>query len=325
MADKQQEQPDFSHLNSQGHLKVSDIHEIWYGECGNKEGVPVLNLHGGPGSVSKPEHKEKFDLGKVWFIQSDQRGAGQSRPAGETEDNTTADLIEDIEKLREHLGIEKWVVSGGSWGSALALLYAETYPDRVLGLALDSVFLARKEDFDWLGRRENAGQFYPDIWEKTIQKYLDHHEIKQDQFNDYAFEKISNGTLEEQKEATATIRNWEYNLMFHENDFKLKSIEDINGEEINSSKIYLHYERNLAFLKPNQIIEDIKNIEATPAAILHSRFDMVCPLNQAYSLTHHLQNLKFEIVNAHGHHFGGDGVIVRRYLFADLINNIVHG
>src|SRR5258708_4966530 len=146
-----------------GRLKVSDVHELYYEQCGNPNGKPVVFLHGGPGGGLIPEYRQFFDPDAYRIVLFDQRGSGQSAPHASLEENTTWDLVDDIEKIRKHLGIDQWLIFGGSWGSTLALAYAETYPDPVTGLILSGIFLCRPEEFAWF-YQQGCHQLFPDSW-----------------------------------------------------------------------------------------------------------------------------------------------------------------
>ena len=156
-----------------GRLKVSNIHDLYYEEVGNPKGVPVVFLHGGPGGGIHPDYRRFFDPKHYRIVLFDQRGSGQSTPHAELKENTTWDLVADTEKIRELLKIERWIVFGGSWGSTLALAYAETHPERTMGLALRGIFLCRKKDIDWL-YQQGASSIYPDQWEKYLAPIPEH-------------------------------------------------------------------------------------------------------------------------------------------------------
>ncbi len=151
-----------------GHFRVSELHELYVEECGNPDGQPVLFLHGGPGAGFSAFHRRIFNPDHFRIILFDQRGAGQSRPHAELRENTTWDLVSDIEKLRRHLGVAKWMVFGGSWGSTLALAYAETHPASVSSLILRGIFLCRKEEIEWFYQR-GAHWIFPDLWKRYIE------------------------------------------------------------------------------------------------------------------------------------------------------------
>src|SRR5215210_8628608 len=152
-----------------GRLKVSSVHELYYEQCGNPEGQPVVFLHGGPGAGLVPDYRRFFDAAAYRVILFDQRGSGKSTPHASLEDNTTWHLVADIEQLREHLGIERWLVFGGSWGSTLALAYSETHPERVSGLVLRGIFLGRENETRWFYEiSQGASAVFPDGWEKFV-------------------------------------------------------------------------------------------------------------------------------------------------------------
>jgi proline iminopeptidase len=152
----------------QGFLKVSDLHTIYFEESGNPQGHPVIILHGGPGGGSQPIYRQYFDTQRWRIVQFDQRGCGQSTPHAELRENTTWHLVEDIENLRKYLNIDRWTVSGGSWGSTLALSYSQTYPEYCKALILRGIFMLRKKELDWF-HQEGASYFFPDAWEKYLQ------------------------------------------------------------------------------------------------------------------------------------------------------------
>src|SRR5438132_274586 len=158
--------PPIESYNS-GMLKVSDLHTIYYEESGNPKGQPAVFVHGGPGGGTQPEHRRFFDPAHYRIILFDQRGCGKSTPHAELADNTTWDLVADMEKLREHLAIDRWLVFGGSWGSTLSLAYSETHQDRVTHLVLRGIFLLRKSEIDWL-YQNGADSIFPDFWEDFI-------------------------------------------------------------------------------------------------------------------------------------------------------------
>ena len=184
-----------------GHLKVSDLHNIYYEQCGNPNGKPVVFLHGGPGGGLVPEYRQFHDPDAYRVVLFDQRGAGKSTPHASLEENTTWDLVADIEKLREHLGIDKWQVFGGSWGSTLALAYAETHPDRVTELVLRGIFLCRPKEIKWF-YQEGTSWLFADVWEEYL-KVIPENE-RHDMVSAY-YRRLT-GTDEEEKVAAA--RAW---------------------------------------------------------------------------------------------------------------------
>ncbi len=308
-------------LIGEDYLKVSSLHKIHYAEYGHPDGTPILFIHGGPGSKSKTNYLDflpnKFPFRAILF---DQRGCGQSLPPGEVKNNTTSDLIKDIENLRRHLGIEKWYVTGNSWGSTLALLYAQTFPQKIKGLILKNIFLARRKDMKWLYSPSGARRFFPDK-AALIESYLEKENLKWSELISHTFQMMLNGKEKVKKQLAALISNWEYGLMNIDPPFHLIQPEEIEEEQINSVTIYCHYATNNFFMQENQILENIKAIEKIPTVIIHGRYDMVCPPEQAYLLHQHLTNSKLIWVNYAGHHLGWDGYQWTKELIKGLVKD----
>lgn len=304
-----------------GFLQVSDIHQLWFAESGNPEGIPVVSLHGGPGSRSKPHHLNLYDLDKVRVIQFDQRGSGRSTPQGEIKENTTTHLISDIEKLRAYLEVDQWIVSGGSWGSTLGLLYAEKHPEQILGLFLTSIYLARSKDSKWLLQEGGASKVFPDLWEKKslilAQADLDPKLLSKD-----LLEILESSDPIKRQAAIESIIAWEANLLPLENDFKFPSGEEITEENINSSRILLHYDANNYFIEDNQILDQIDRIKHLPTYILHGRYDMICLLEQSYLVHQALENSVLEIGNYDGHMISKETKKLQVYMFLELLNKV---
>ncbi len=283
--------------HNQGFLKVSDIHKIYFEESGNPKGKPIIHLHGGPGSKSKPNYRRYYNPKSYRIIQFDQRGCGKSTPLGETRENTTQDLVEDMEKFRNHLDIRKWHVSGGSWGSTLALAYAQVYPQHASALLLRGIFTFRKIEIDW-SFNDKPSYFYPDIWEyytSPIPK-----SERKDLFKAF-YKRLYSKDKNIQTKALKAISYWD--------DFKMNLISDIGDPEtiqvdqklISSFKVYFHYTKNKGFLKEGQLIKNINKVRNIPAVILHGRYDMQCPPFTAWDLHKAWPEAKFEFVSATGH------------------------
>lgn len=274
-----------------GYLQVDDIHHIYYEQCGNPDGKPIVFLHGGPGGSIQVLHRQYFDPLFYRIILFDQRGAGKSTPHACFEKNTTKDLIEDMEKLRKYLKIEKWGIFGGSWGSTLALLYAIHYPQNVVGLVLRGVFLARKQDNDWLFE-DGASHIFPDIFEpyknfvgakegeSIVKKY---YEIfcSEDEMLKY--------------KAARHWNNWEYRIV---------SVHPRKEQQLVSlphAFFECHYAIHQFFIPENFILENLSKIGDIPVFIVHGRFDMDCKLKMAWELHKGLKNSKLHIVELAGH------------------------
>lgn len=289
----------------EGLLKVSDLHQIYYWVSGNENGIPLLIPHGGPGSHSKPDHRAFYNPEKYKIIQFDQRGAGKSVPKGEVNENETQDLINDMESLRKFLNIEKWIISGGSWGSTLALIYAIQFPENVSALILRGIFLSRKEDYEWFGKF-GANQLYPDIWEPYA-AYLEKNNISPENSSEFLYKKL-NGSKEEQIEAAAIVASYEGNMLKLINEFEFVKPEQITEDEIAESRIFMHYEKNNSFLEDNYILKNASKINSIPTVIIHGRYDVICPLRQAWLLHKELPNAEFNIIPDAGHHSSEAGI-----------------
>jgi proline iminopeptidase len=275
-----------------GFLAVSNTHSIYFEESGNPKGIPVVHLHGGPGAASSPKNRQNYDAKKYRIVLFDQRGCGQSTPQGELSENTTADLIEDMEKLRQHLKIEKWVVSGGSWGSTLALAYAQTYPEYVMALFVRGIFLAREKEVAWSHDAHGAASLFPDLYEP----YRDF--IPQDKRDNFpqAYLDILNGDdYELKKQAAITHLTWEGGVskmefrLQEEAQEKLENPPEEKEETdfdflITLSKMLNHYTVNNFFMEDGALLKNIDKIQDIPGVIIQGRYDVVCPVQSAWEL-----------------------------------------
>jgi len=278
-----------------GALAVDDVHTLYWEESGNPNGVPVIFLHGGPGAGASPTHRRFFDP-KAWrVIIFDQRGAGRSTPLGETRNNTVELLIEDIERLRTMLDIKRWHVFGGSWGSTLALAYAQTYPQHVLGLMLRGIFLLRQQEIDWFlyGMR----QIFPEAWE-VFTNYIPSNE-RQDLLG--AYEKRFNST--DPAKRLEAVRAW--SLYEASCSTLLPNPELIAANDdrhaLGIAKIEAHYFRNNLFKPENKLLENTERIRKIPGVIVQGRYDIVCPIESAYELHKRWPEADYIIVPDAGH------------------------
>ncbi len=281
-----------------GILRVSDLHEIYYEEAGNPKGSPVLFIHGGPGGGIEPSHRRYFDPSHYRVVLFDQRGCGQSTPHAELEENTTWDLISDIEKLRVKLGIDKWIVFGGSWGSTLSLLYAETHPERVRALALRGIFLCRKQEIKWF-YQDGASHIFPDVWDH----YRDH--IPVDERHDFVsayYKRLTSSNRSERLAAARTWSTWEgaTSRLIPDAAMISHSGEDNFAEAF--ARIECHYFINGIWMRnDNQILEDIHRIRHLPCEIVHGRYDVVCPVENAWDLKKAWPEAALHIIPDSGH------------------------
>ena len=277
---------------NQGVLAVSDGHKIAYYQYGNPNGKPVLAFHGGPGGSAKSKYAKLFNLKKYRFVCFDQRGCGNSEYQDLLEENTSYNTVSDAKHLLKYLNIDEPVILYGcSWGSTLALLFAEKYPKMVASIILNAVFLARKYDVDWVAKESE--RFYPDLWEKMRSK------VKQNEFMGEYRRLLYSKRKSENLKALKYIGSYEYQLGRLEPEFpKLKIVDE---KELNSARIYFHYEKNHYFMKENQILANIGKIKKIKCLIVHNRLDFCCPLKQAFDLYKVLPKAKLKIVADYGH------------------------
>lgn len=283
---------------------VSDLHTLYIEECGNPNGVPVVFLHGGPGGSCEPGHRRFFNPEAYRIILFDQRGAGKSRPHASLEENTTWDLVEDIEKIREFLEIERWVVFGGSWGSTLALAYAQAHPRQVLGLILRGIFLAREADVAWFFNGA-AARIFPEGW----QHFLD--PIPEDEHDDLVGAYYRRLTSENEIVRMGAAKAWS---IWEGSSVTLlpdKHVVDHFSDPhiaLSIARIECHYFKHNCFLRPNQLLEEVEKIEHIPGYIVHGRYDMVCPIDQALLLSERWPNARLKIIADAGHAVTEEGI-----------------
>lgn len=278
-------------------LAMDERHTLHVEECGNPDGVPAVFLHGGPGGGTAPYHRQFFDPERYRIVLFDQRGCGKSAPHAELEDNTTADLVADLERLRQHLGIERWLVFGGSWGSTLALVYAQRHPERVLGLVLRGIFLCRPEDIAWF-YQEGASQVFPDYWRDFIE--LIPAEERADLL--HAYHARLTGDDEVGRMAAAKAWSvWEGRCATLLPSPGLVEHFAAPFTALSLARIESHYFVNNCFLEPDQILRDAHKLSDIPGVIVHGRYDMVCPVAQAWALHQAWPQARLEIVPDAGH------------------------
>lgn len=294
-------------LLKKDYLRVSKTHKLFYQLYGQSRGEAIIFLHGGPGGASKKDYLEYLEEGlNVKAVLFDQRGCGESQPLGETKENTTQDLIEDIENLRRYLKLSKIYLFGSSWGSTLALLYAQKYPENVKGLFLRSIFLARQKDIEWVYSENGACRTFPDKYEKVL-RFLKEKKLGWTEAIAYADQVLKQGREEEKKRITALLLGLESSIFRIDVPIGELNEEDVDEKMIASAKIYFHYLANNLFIKENQILKNIKKIKHIPILILHGRYDILCPLEGAYRLHKALPNSELFITNFAGHSIGWDG------------------
>ena len=284
----------YNHFN----LLVSSIHTIYVEEVGNPEGTPVVFLHGGPGGGCGADYRRYFDPKKWRVILFDQRGCGKSTPFAELKENTTWDLVSDIEKIRTYLGIEKWFVFGGSWGSTLSLSYGIKHSEKCLGFILRGIFLLRKKEIQWF-YQEGASRLYPDAWEKYVAPIAP--ADREDFVN--AYYKILTGENEKLKiEAARAWSVWEASTSKLTQSPDLMNSFDEDHFAQAFARIECHYFINNGFFEnDNWLLENAHKIAHLPTWIVHGRYDVVCPIESAWDLHKVLPKAKLYIMQNSGH------------------------
>lgn len=290
--------------NAEYQLPIDAIHTLYVEESGNPDGLPVIFLHGGPGGGCTPNHRRFFDPNIYRIVLFDQRGAGRSTPHAELTHNTTQHLIQDIEAIREYLGITQWVVFGGSWGSTLGLVYAQAYPTSVLGLILRGVFLNRPQDLHWFFQ-EGASYIFPDEWEI----FRDFIPVEERTNLVAAYYHRLTGEDELTRMAAAKAWSlWEGKCLTLQPD--PESIDHFSDPFFATSlaRTECHYFIHDCFLKPNQILTDLPKIQHLPGMIIHGRYDMVCTVDNAWILHKAWSKSELTIVRNAGHSASEPGI-----------------
>ncbi|MFN2359452.1 MAG: prolyl aminopeptidase [Marinobacter sp.] len=283
--------------NARHRLAVDPPHELYVEESGNPDGMPVLVVHGGPGGGCEDYYRRFFDAERYRIILMDQRGAGRSSPLAEFDGNTTQKLVEDMETVRTFLGIGQWILFGGSWGSTLSLVYAQSHPDRVLGLVLRGIFLCRPRDIQWF-YQEGASRVFPDYWQDFLAPIP---ENERDDLVSAYYRRLTSTNELEQIQAAKAWSIWEGRCAtLHPNP---RVVEHFGHPHvaIALARIECHYFMNNAFLEHDQIIRDAGSLKNIPGIIVHGRYDMVCPLDNALALSEAWPEADLRIIRDAGH------------------------
>lgn len=289
----------------EGTLPVSDLHTLYYEQSGNPDGKPVVVLHGGPGGGCIPEYRQYFNPEKWRIIMFDQRGCGRSLPYAELRENTTWHLVADIEKLRIHLGVESWVVFGGSWGSTLSLAYSQTHPERCNGLILRGIFMLRSEELRWF-YQEGASYIFPDAWEEYVRPIPPE---EQHDFLTAYYQRLTSDDPQVRLEAAKAWSVWEGSTskLYPDSDL----MERFGDEEfaIAFARIECHYFINKGFFeREDQLLVNVDKIRQIPAVIVQGRYDIVCPMKTAWELHRAWPEAEFIVVPDAGHSMSEPGI-----------------
>ncbi len=287
------------------YVVADDTHTLYLEECGNPDGIPVVFLHGGPGAGCEPFHRRFFDPQMFRIVLFDQRGCGRSAPHAELKGNNTQALVADIELIRQRLGIDQWLVFGGSWGSTLALVYAQTYPGRVLGLILRGIFLCRPRDIYWF-YQDGASQLFPDYWQQFLAP------IPQEERGDLVSAYYRRLTGSDEIARMAAAKAWS---IWEGKTATLKPKPDVlehfstTHTALSLARIECHYFHNNSFLADNQILNNVEQLCEIPGVIVHGRYDVVCPVEQAWLLHQAWPQSELQIIPGAGHSATEPGIV----------------
>lgn len=285
-------------------LAVDHPHELYVDESGTPDGLPVLFVHGGPGAGCDAASRRWFDPTLYRIVTFDQRGCGRSIPHASLECNTTWDLVADMERIREHLGIEKWVLFGGSWGSTLSLAYAQTYPERVHALILRGIFLCRPQEIQWF-YQAGASRLFPDYWEDYLAP------IPVEERHDLVaafYRRLTGSDQIAQMHAAKSWSIWEGRTATLRPNGQVIERFSEPQRALSIARIECHYFVNNAFLEEDQLLRDMHKIAHIPGVIVHGRYDVVCPLDNAWALHQAWPNSELSIIRDAGHAAGELGI-----------------
>ena len=286
-------------------LPVDSTHTLYIEQCGDPEGIPILFIHGGPGAGISKTDRRYFDPEKYHIILFDQRGAGRSTPHAELQDNTTSLLIDDIEQIRKLLKIERWALFGGSWGSALSLLYAQAHPEKVLGLILRGIFLCRRADIHWF-YQHGAHHVFPDYWHDFVKMIP---QDKRDNILAAYYDKLTGENELARMSAAKSWSLWEGRCATLRPSPEVVSAFSDTHLATSLARTEAHYFINNSFIEENQIINDAEKLQGIPGTIIHGRYDMVCPLDNAFSLHNAWPDSVLHIIRDAGHSSREPGIV----------------
>jgi len=279
-----------------GMLQVDELHTLYWEQCGNPNGVPVVFLHGGPGAGASPTHRRFFDPNFYRIVILDQRGAGRSLPLGEIRNNTTEHLIADLELLRQTLGIERWLLFGGSWGSTLALAYAEAQPQHCLGLILRGIFLMRRWEIDWFLYRMRL--LHPEAWHRFISL------LSESERGDILESYWRRLTSPDPAERMAAARAWSLYEGTCSTLLPNPELISVAGEDTHAlglARIEAHYFRNNLFTPEDRLLVDVDRIRHLPGVIVQGRYDVICPIATADELHRRWPEADYRVIGDAGH------------------------
>lgn len=307
-------------------IKVGTPHQLYVEECGNPDGIAVLFLHGGPGSGCNANHRRYFNPDHYRIILFDQRGCGRSTPHGCLDNNTTQHLVEDMETIRQQLGVEKWILFAGSWGVCLALLYAQSHTKRVSGMILRGAFLASKRDLDWFFS-DGVSRLYPELWDTLNNSLpaLDNKVFNQETLLQTYHRCLFSADSKLNKKAAKAWSDWTNAIVAwtlssetsspsslqeqSPSDLGSETYQDISAHQIRSIRLEVHYALNQYFLKDNQLLDNMQAIKHLPTFLIHGRKDITCPVESTWRLHKKFTNATLKILPNAGHLAGEPDMI----------------
>jgi proline iminopeptidase len=278
-------------------LDVGDGHQLYIEECGHPDGLPAVFLHGGPGAGCGPTHRRFFDPARWRLVLFDQRGSGRSTPHASLDHNSTWDLVADMERIRVRLGIDRWLVFGGSWGSTLGLAYAETHPERVSALVLRGIFLCRPWEIRWF-YQQGANLLFPDHWQDFVAPIP---EAERDDLLAAYHRRLTGTDDSVLRRAALAWSVWEGRCATLLPDAGVRSAFADDRIALSLARIECHYFVNDAFLAPDQLLRDAQRLGDIPGVIVHGRYDAICPLQSAWELHQAWPRADFQVIGDAGH------------------------
>ncbi len=285
-------------------LGVGDGHELYVEECGRPDGLPVVCLHGGPGGGCSPALRRFFDPERYRIILFDQRGCGRSTPHASVRANTTADLVDDIERIRVMCGIEKWLVFGGSWGATLALAYGRAHADRCLAFVLRGIFLCTQSELDWF-YRDGANMLFPDAWERLVSPLAN---TEQDDIIRAYYERLSEADVVRRRPDALAWSRWESALISLAGDPTAPLADPMRADAL--ARLETHYFQHKGFFeRDGELLDDVARYNQIPAIIVQGRYDVVTPPKTAWSLARAWPKAKLQMIGDAGHAAGEPGVV----------------
>ena len=299
------------------HIDVGDGHQVYFEEGGSADGIPIVFLHGGPGAGCKASHRQFFNPKTYRNVLLDQRGSGKSTPYGSVEANSTQHLAADLETVREHLGIDKWVLFGGSWGAALALYYAETYPQRVRGMVLRGTFLARRRDVDWFFS-EGANRLLPRAWDEFTQVVGDPSNMIE-----HLYQTVFGEDREAAERVARAWSRWSGEVVTYAIDNVGGEGEEPMSSAMAKTRLEFHYSRHEYFMRENQLLDDIDRLPNVPIAIVHGQRDLTCTPDAAWALHRAIPGSTLRILRTAGHLSGETPMTDALLDAADEVANLV--